>query len=129
VFFLAGLALLAAGAVAGASNAATEGDWVHWLALHLLFLGGVSQLVLGAGQFFVCAHLATDPPLRRLLAAQFGVWNTGTILGAVGVPTNVPALVEAGGGLITLGLILFAVALRRMHRRSTAAGTVAAAVV
>ena len=46
VFVLAGLAFIAAGAVAGAINAATGVDWVHWFALHLLFLGGISQLAL-----------------------------------------------------------------------------------
>lgn len=81
-------------------------------------LGGISQLVLGAGQFFVCAFLATDPPPRQLIAAQLATWNVGTVLVAVGVPTGVSVLVEAGGGLIAAGLVLFAVALRWMERHS-----------
>jgi hypothetical protein len=65
-FFAAALAMLAAAALATVADAIT-GDWrLHWLALHLALLGGVSQLVLGAGQFFVCAFLATSPPSRRL---------------------------------------------------------------
>ena len=69
-FLATGLAFIAAAALAGMIYTATRADSVHWLALHLLFLGGISQLVLGAGQFFVCAFLATDPPPRRLTAAQ-----------------------------------------------------------
>jgi nitrite reductase (NO-forming) len=92
--------------------------WLHWLALHLLFLGGISQLVLGAGQFFVCAFLATSPPPRRLIWAQLAAWNAGTLLVAVGVPTATSGLVDGGGGLIAAGLVLFALGLRDMEQRS-----------
>jgi hypothetical protein len=86
--FLAGLLWIAAAAPAGAAYALSGSDSLHWLALHLLFLGGISQLVLGAGQFFGCAFLATDPPPRRLVAAQLATWKAGTVLVAVGVPTR-----------------------------------------
>ena len=117
-FFLAGLLYIAAAALAGVIRVIAGGYWMHWLSLHLLLLGGVSQLVLGAGQFFTCAFLATDPPPRRLIVAQLACWNGGTVLVAVGVPTGLAGLAEAGGGLIATGLVLFAVALRRMERLS-----------
>lgn len=117
-FFLAGLLYLAAAAVAALVHALAGSYWTHWLSLHLLFLGGISQLVLGAGQFFTCAFLATDPPPRRLIVGQLACWNGGTVLVAVGVPTGIAGLAAAGGGLIASGLALFAVALRRMERRS-----------
>src|SRR6185312_7527190 len=93
-FFAAGLVGIAAAAVAGALFALSGGDSLHWLALHLLFVGGVSQLVLGAAQFFTCAFLATDPPPRNLVVAQLAVWNAGTVLVAVGVPTATSAPVR-----------------------------------
>lgn len=71
-----------------------------------------------AGQFFVCAFLATDPPPRRLVHAQLVAWNAGTALVAIGVPSDTTVLVEPGGGLIATGLVLFALALRFMERRS-----------
>jgi hypothetical protein len=117
-FFLCALTFMVAAAALGVIHAVSGADWLHWLALHLLFLGGISQLVLGAGQFFACAFLATDPPPRRLVAGQLTAWNIGTIFVAVGVATNMSGLVEAGGALVATGLILFAVALRRMERRS-----------
>jgi nitrite reductase (NO-forming) len=92
--------------------------WLQWLTLHLLFLGGISQLVLGAGQFFACAFLATDPPPRRLIWAQLAAWNVGTLLVAVGVPTTTSGLVDGGGALIAAGLVLFAAGLRGMQQRS-----------
>jgi nitrite reductase (NO-forming) len=118
VFFSAGIALLVAGAAAGAAHAVTGAEALRWLALHLVFLGGVSQLVLGAGQFFVCAFLATEPPSRRLVGAQIVVWNAGTLLVAFGVWTAVAPLVDVGDGVIVLGLVLFAAGLRGMQRRS-----------
>ena len=118
VFFSAGLLFMLAALAAAIAHTISGHDWLHWLTLHLLFLGGISQLVLGAGQFFVCAFLATDPPPRRLIWAQLATWNMGTILVAVGVPTATTGLVDGGGALIAAGLLLFAAALHGMERRS-----------
>lgn len=117
-FFSAGLCFMLAAAVAAIAYVLSGREWVHWLALHLLLLGGISQLVLGAGQFFTCAFLATDPPPRRLIWAQFGAWNMGVILVAVGVPSAISALSDVGGALIAIGIALFAAALLGMRRRS-----------
>ena len=117
-FFLAGLLFMVASAVVAIVHSFTGPAWLHWLALHLLLLGGVSQLVLGAGQFFACAFLATDPPPRKLVAAQLAAWNTGTVIVAVGVPASLAALAELGAAAIAVGLGLFALGLRYMRRRS-----------
>ena len=117
-FFAPALTCMAAAAVVAALHAAGGSWWLHWVSLHLVFLGGVSQLVLGAGQFFVCAFLATDPPSRRMLAAQLASWNVGTLLVAAGVPTGATAMTSVGGALILVGLALFVTALVAMQRRS-----------
>ncbi|MBX5470310.1 MAG: hypothetical protein IRZ21_10470 [Thermoleophilaceae bacterium] len=117
-FFTAALAMLVAAGGAAIAHAATGDERLHWLALHLALLGGVSQLVLGAGQFFVCAFLATTPPSRRLVAVQLAVWNAGTAIVAIGVPRALDPLIDAGGGLIAAGLVLFAVGMGAMQRRS-----------
>ena len=41
LFFLTGLGFIAASALAGIADAAAGTDWLHWLALHLLLLGGI----------------------------------------------------------------------------------------
>ena len=69
-FLLAGIGFLLAAAAAAVVDAVAPWSWGGWVALHLALLGGVSQLVLGASQFFVAAFLATRPPDRRLTAAQ-----------------------------------------------------------
>ena len=117
-WFAPAIGMLIAAAAAGIGRAAGGPEWLHWLSLHLALLGGVSQLVLGAAQFFVCAALATDPPPRKLLRAQLATWNGGTALVAVGVPVGSSPLVDAGAALVLVGLGLFAFALRWMGRRS-----------
>jgi nitrite reductase (NO-forming) len=118
-FFLVALGFLLAGAVVAVLHAAdAAGPHGRWLALHLVLLGGVSQLVLGAGQFFATAFLATDPPPRGLTRAQLATWSAGTVLVAVGVPRGEHALSDAGGALIVVGLVLFSASLRRLQRRS-----------
>jgi nitrite reductase (NO-forming) len=118
LFLAAGLLALLAGGGLAIVHAAGGSWWLHWASLHLLFLGGVSQLVLGAGQFFVCAFLATSPPSRALVAAQLGTWNAGVLLIVAGVPTGTVALTAAGGLLVLGGLALYVGALIGMQRRS-----------
>lgn len=118
-FFPVGVAFLISGAVvAGLTAVGAVGAHGHWLALHLVFLGGVSQLVLGAAQFFSTAFLATEPPHRRLIWGQLWVWSCGTLLVAVGVPSAHSSLTDAGGALVVAGLALFAYSLWQLERRS-----------
>jgi len=118
VFFALGIAFLVAGAAVAVVRAATGWAPGHWLALHLLFVGGVSQLVLGAGQFFAGAALATDPPRRALVGLQLASWNTGTLLVALGVPTGRPLATIAGGVLLAIGLGAFLAGLHALCRSS-----------
>jgi nitrite reductase (NO-forming) len=118
LFFAAGIGFMLAGAVVAAVSAATGWGHGHWLALHLIFVGGISQLVLGAGQFFAGAFLATDPPSRRLVRVQFATWNAGTLLVAAGVPGDVAAATIAGAVLLAAGLVGFLAGLDGLRRRS-----------
>lgn len=112
------LFLLAGGVVAGLHAVGLLDWWGRWLALHLLMLGGVSQLVLGASQFFSTAFLATDPPTRMLVRSELAVWASGTLLVALAVPLGEPALSDAGALLVVVGLGIFWFALRGVERRS-----------
>ncbi|HET6831450.1 MAG TPA: hypothetical protein VFH44_08900 [Solirubrobacterales bacterium] len=117
-FFVAGVAMLIAGAAVAVANAIEPWTWGRWLALHLVFVGGVSQLVLGASQFFAGAFLATDPPRRALIRAQLAGWNAGALLVALAVPFAGAAAVYAGAGLLLVTLGLYAAGLAEMRRRS-----------
>jgi nitrite reductase (NO-forming) len=117
-FFLFGLAMLLSGAVVATVNAIDPWAWGRWLALHLVFVGGVSQLVLGASQFFAGAFLATEPPRRGLIRAQLLGWNVGTILIVASVPSGVDAGFYAGAACLIAVLAIYATAFAQMRRRS-----------
>jgi nitrite reductase (NO-forming) len=117
-FFACAIAFLLAAAGALVAGLAAGFEHGRWLALHLAFVGGVSQLVLGAGQFFAAAFLATGPPPRRLVGAQLAAWNAGALLVAAGVPTGAEPAVWAGAAQLAVGLALFVAGLRWMRRRS-----------
>lgn len=118
-FCFPALAYLVAGAVCAVlATAGAGGPHAGWLSLHLVFVGGISQVLIGAGQFFSTAYLATEPPSRRMTLAQLAVWNAGALLVAAGVPADAGAVSAAGGTLLLVGLALYAVALRALERRS-----------
>lgn len=117
-FLAAGVAWLAVGALAGLAFALGGPADLRWLALHFAFVGGVSQLVVGAAQFFACAFLATDPPGRRAVRAELVLWNLATACIAIGVPADVVPLTGLGGTLVLTGLLVFDHELRAMRRRS-----------
>jgi nitrite reductase (NO-forming) len=112
------MAFLLAAALAGVIQAIHPWPWGHWLALHLAFVGGVSQLVLGASQFFAGAFLATDPPPRAIVRAQLAAWNLGAIGLAVAVPLAAGAAIWIAVGLLVAALALWALAIATMWRRS-----------
>lgn len=117
-FFILGVAFLVAAAAVGIAQWIAPWPWGHWLALHLAFVGGVSQLVLGATQFFAAAFLATDPPPRLLVRAQALLWNAGAIVLAIAIPDHAEALIWLAIGLLAGGLAAWGAAIVAMRRSS-----------
>lgn len=116
--FVAALAFLFSAAVAGVVQWLDPWPWGHWLALHLAFAGGVSQLVLGASIFFAGAFLATDPPPRALVRAQLLSWNAGAILLAVAIPERAGTLTWVAVALLLGGLAAWGASIASMRRSS-----------
>jgi nitrite reductase (NO-forming) len=112
------MAFLAAAAIAAVVQAVDPWPWGRWLAIHLAFVGGVSQLVLGASQFFVGAFLATDPPPRALVRAQLPAWNLGAIGLALAIPLGAGAAIWIAVALLLAALALWAIGIATMWRRS-----------
>lgn len=117
-FFACAIAFLAAAAAAGVVQWLDPWPQGRWLALHLAFVGGVSQLVLGASQFFAGAFLATDPPPRPLVRAQLLGWNAGAVLLAIAVPERSDTLISVATALLAASLLCWAAAIALMRRRS-----------
>lgn len=117
-FFAAAVAFLLAAAVASVVQWLDPWPWGRWLALHLAFVGGVSQLVLGASQFFAGAFLATEQPPRALVRAQLLAWNAGALLLAVAVPEGSGAAIWFAVALLLAGLAAWGTGIAAMSRRS-----------
>jgi hypothetical protein len=115
---LPAVAFLLAAAAATAVGTAAGYPHTRWLALHLLLVGGVSGLILGAAPFFTGAFLATGPSPRALRRTQLTAWNAGAALLPIGVLGQHSAVTATGGALLVAGLAAFALALRSQMRRS-----------
>lgn len=118
VFFAAAMLYLVAGVIVGGLNVFAGIANGRWLALHLIFLGGLSQLVLGASQFFAGAFLATDPPSRIVIRLQFALWNLGTLAIVFGGPFGGAGLTGAGALALAVGLVCFVWGMLQLRRKS-----------
>ncbi|MDQ5894529.1 MAG: hypothetical protein QG596_790 [Actinomycetota bacterium] len=118
VFFPVAFTMLSMAALLALLDSFWGIGWGRWPILHLALLGGVSQLVIGAAQFFVAAFLSTDPPPRSLIASQAAAWNVGVLAVVASRPLGQPELAEIGTLLILLGLTLFLAGLTVMRHKS-----------
>ena len=106
----ASVLIVAGGAVAAVNSAAPFGHG-SWLAAYLVLVGGVSQVVLGAGRLALHA-----PPLTRgLPPAQLALWNIGSLAVPAGVLGDAPMLVTAGSAALLCALALFAAEARGLR--------------
>jgi hypothetical protein len=81
-------------------------DHGWWLVAYFALVGGLSQLILGAGQFALGAGCAG----RRVLAGQLVLWNLGAVLVPIGVLAGAPGVVAVGSVVLLAALALFAAA-------------------
>jgi hypothetical protein len=93
-------ALIVAGGLVAAVNSAAPFAHGSWLAAYLVLVGGVAQLVLGAGPLLLPAPSRS----RRLRRAQLVLWNAGSALVAVGVLTDARVVVLGGSALVLASL-------------------------
>lgn len=110
--------LIVAGGLVAAVNSAAPFDHGSWIAAYLVLVGGVAQLVLSAGGLALPAPVCS----RWLRRAQLALWNVGIAIVAVGVFTDVPAVVVAGSVVVLGALAAFAYGAG--PRRPQAAGRV-----
>lgn len=116
--FLSGLAFLLAAGVTATVGTAVGLPRSSWLALHLAFVGGISQLILGAAPFFAGALLAAEASPPVLFRLGILTWNAGALTVAVGYVTSAAAVIAAGAVLLGGGLAVYVARLERMRRRS-----------
>jgi hypothetical protein len=104
-------AFVIAAAVVGAANVVSPFERGWWLTAYLFLVGGLAQLLLVRGQ----EALTTGPhhPSASLVWAQWGLWNTGTAIVAVGDMAQVMAAVDAGSLALLIALVLYHLGARR----------------
>jgi hypothetical protein len=107
----AGILIVAGGAVAAVNSAAPFGHG-SWLAAYLVLVGGVSQVVLGAGRL----ALRAPRPTRALHRAQLVLWNLGSLAVPAGVLADAPTLVTVGSIALLSALALFVAGASRARR-------------
>jgi hypothetical protein len=117
--------LIVAGGVVAAVNSAAPFAHGSWLAAYLVLVGGVSQVLLGAGRL----ALRAPRPTPTLLWAQLVLWNLGSLAVPAGVLADAPALVTAGSIALLWALTLFAAGATRMRGRVRARVVVYLAIV
>jgi hypothetical protein len=99
----AALSFLAAGACVAVWHAVEPLPHGWWLASFLVLVGGVAQLLLGAGRG---ALVGSAPSLPARLPGwdQALLWNAGTVLVPLGVLADARLGVVLGGGLLIVAL-------------------------
>jgi hypothetical protein len=109
----AGVLIVAGGGVAAVNSAAPFGHG-SWLAAYLVLVGGVSQILLRAGQLALGAPRLNPavPPTQLVL------WNLGSLVVPAGVLADVALLVTAGSVALLAALTLFGVGAGRMRREA-----------
>jgi hypothetical protein len=115
-YWAAGAGFLVAAVVVAALNAASPFERGWWLASYLFLVGGVSQVLLGGGQYVVAAGRHAALPARRRSWTQLALWNIGTAVVAVADMARVMPGVAAGSAILMGALALFLAGLRRMRR-------------
>jgi hypothetical protein len=114
----AGAAFLIAGAGVAAWNAVQSLEHGWWLASFLALVGGVAQVLLGAGQRTV-AQPSALAVARHATIRQAALWNTGTLLVPIGVLTDLRLPVVLGSVALLWALVRLASDLRRSNPRPT----------
>jgi hypothetical protein len=115
-FLAAASGLIVGGGAVAAVNSAAPFAHGSWLAAYLVLVGGVSQVVLGAGRLALRAPRPTPARLRT----QLVLWNLGSLAVPAGVLSDAPTLVTVGSVALLWALALFAaeaIGVRREVRR------------
>jgi hypothetical protein len=108
LYTVSAVAFLLAAAALAVVRSVEPFDHGWWLVSYLALVGGVSQLLLGAGRLMLAGTRASASRRRRTSWSELVLWNVGTPLVPVGVLTDTPEVVAAGSVVLLVALVLFA---------------------
>ncbi len=98
---LIGVLCVIAGGLVAAVTAPAPTEHGTWAAAYLVLVGGVAQIGLALGQAMFSARTSI-----RLAAVQAVGWNVGNAAVLGGTLLGVFVLVDAGGALLVMALVL-----------------------
>jgi hypothetical protein len=107
-----GVSFAAAGAVVAVWNATERFPHGWWLVSFLMLVGGVAQLLFGAGRAALGPAALGITAAWWDLRAQAALWNAGTLLVALGVMAGTRLCVVAGTVLLLCALAAMGAELR-----------------
>lgn len=96
------ICIIAGGLISGLS-ARTPSEFGSWAVAFLVLVTGVAQVALGLGQAFLGERLPAD----RAVAAELVTYNIGSVLVLEGTLLEKFAMIDAGGVLLVIALVLF----------------------
>jgi hypothetical protein len=124
-FLASASALIVGGGAVASVNSAAPFAHGSWLAAYLVLVGGVSQVVLGAGRLALRAPRPTPARLRT----QLVLWNLGSLAVPAGVLSDAPTLVTVGSVALLWALALFAAEASGVRREVRGRAVVYLAIV
>lgn len=107
-FFIVGAASIILGGLAAAVTSPFGWDHGSWAAAYLVLVTGAAQMGLGIGQ----EHFAEGAVSGRVSAAELIGLNIGSVGVIGGTLAAAPWIVDIGGLLVLLALVLMLVAVR-----------------
>lgn len=102
LFCLIGTAWVASDGLVAAVTGPLSVEYGSWVAAYQVLVGGLAQCGFGAAQ----NSPASQGPTRRIVAAELVAWNGGSLAVIAGTVTRIPLIVDAGGLLLIIGLVL-----------------------
>ncbi|MBB2890990.1 hypothetical protein [Flexivirga oryzae] len=111
---IAAVGIVLGGAVSAAS-APNANYTASWAVAYLVLVVGIAQLALGVAQ----ALLAPEPPSSRTIAAQVLTYNLANVAVLVGTLVGRTVIVDLGGVLMLVSLVLFMWASRGARTTNT----------
>ncbi|HET6625116.1 MAG TPA: hypothetical protein VFG63_01895 [Nocardioidaceae bacterium] len=104
-FLVIGVVCVVAGGLLSAATASAPSEHTAWATAYLVLVAGVAQVVLGLGHLLVSSSTRGAAPLGAVLA-ELACWNLGNAAVLAGVLVGATVLVDVGGLLLVVALVL-----------------------
>lgn len=121
VFFGIGSVFVVLGGLVAAVTGPLKLSHGSWLAAYLVLVCGVAQCAFGLAE----RHLVVTPVRPGAFRAQLICWNAGNAAVVAGTLTAVEAVVDVGGALLVIPLVLTVLAVRNSPHRLLRLGCIA----